>query len=101
MDETMLKHTAVHLVEVSPHLSHIQQETLTGRREMPGHVMAVEQADAGAHTTCRSRHGPKVNWHTALADVPTGRFSIVIAHEFFDALPIHKFQVVPGCLTAF
>lgn len=32
-----------------------------------------------------------VEWYTQLKDVPKS-FSLVIAHEFFDALPIHKFH---------
>ena len=54
----------VHLVELSP-LLQAQQQT------------AVEGA------------GVPVFWHPALADVPKGP-AILIANEFFDALPVHQ-----------
>lgn len=38
-----------------------------------------------------SRHGIPVFWHKQLQDVPNS-FSLIVAHEFFDALPIHKFH---------
>lgn len=37
--------------------------------------------------------GIPVSWHYKVDDVPEG-FSIYLAHEFFDALPIHKFQLI-------
>lgn len=35
--------------------------------------------------------GSKVYWYQRIEDVPK-EFSIILAHEFFDALPIHKLQ---------
>ena len=55
---------AVHLVEVSPVLRRRQQEML---------------ADSGV--ACA--------WHADLAEVPEGP-AIVVANEFFDALPVHQ-----------
>ena len=54
----------IHLVEISPALEAQQQRTLEGV-PMP------------------------VYWHRTLADVPAGP-AIVLANEFFDALPIHQ-----------
>jgi len=55
---------SVHLVEISPVLRDKQQETLRGV-------------------------GVPFAWHTALEEVPGGP-AIVIANEFFDALPVHQ-----------
>ena len=34
-----------------------------------------------------------VVWHDSIKDVPRGRMTFYVAHEFFDALPLHQFQV--------
>ena len=35
----------------------------------------------------------RVSWHRSLADVtPLNQATVFLAHEFLDALPIHKFQ---------
>ena len=56
----------VHMVETSPILKAIQEETLKDA--------AISEPPL---------------WHKALADVPEGP-SIIIANEFFDALPIEQ-----------
>jgi NADH dehydrogenase [ubiquinone] 1 alpha subcomplex assembly factor 7 len=56
----------IHLVEISPKLREMQEQALRAS-------------------------GLPVTWHTRLEDVPTGP-TIVIANEFFDALPIRQFQ---------
>jgi len=55
----------VHLVETSPTLRAVQAERLAG----------VE----------------RVHWHDQLATVPTDRPLLLVANEFFDALPIRQF----------
>jgi NADH dehydrogenase [ubiquinone] 1 alpha subcomplex assembly factor 7 len=54
----------VHLVEISPALQQLQRQTL-------------ESADMS------------IQWHNALEDVPGGP-AIILANEFFDALPVHQ-----------
>lgn len=34
----------------------------------------------------------QVHWHRSLDEVPDDRPTVYIAHEFFDALPVHQFQ---------
>jgi len=59
-----LKAVVIHLVEISPALEAQQQRTLE-HLSMP------------------------MYWHTALVDVPKGP-AIILANEFFDALPVHQ-----------
>jgi NADH dehydrogenase [ubiquinone] 1 alpha subcomplex assembly factor 7 len=55
---------SVHMIEVSPVLMRRQREVLNGL-------------------------GVPIDWHDSLDDVPEGKI-IVIANEFFDALPVHQ-----------
>ena len=85
------KGLSIHLVEVSEKLSEMQETKLSGK------PATATQSDSSANTLphykeCRSKHGPSVYWYRDLRDVPRG-YTAFVAHEFFDALPIHKFQV--------
>ncbi len=60
----------VHLVEMSPALRTMQAETL-------------------------KRAGIEASWHDRLENVPNGQ-SLIIANEFFDALPISQLQKQAG-----
>lgn len=80
---------SVHLVEVSPVLSAIQAQELTGS---DSHIdMAGEEL---VYRRGNTADGVQVSWYRRLQDVPSG-FSVFVAQEFFDALPIHKFQKTP------
>eukprot|EP00884_Botryococcus_braunii_P007845 jgi/Botrbrau1/17061/Bobra.0258s0004.1 len=75
----------IHLVEVSNNLREKQAAALgcsfggtDGRRDW-----------AQAHTGLFER---QVKWHGSLHEVPQGAPTLYIAHEFFDALPVHQFQ---------
>ncbi|XP_033734268.1 protein arginine methyltransferase NDUFAF7, mitochondrial-like isoform X2 [Pecten maximus] len=78
---------SLHMVEVSPKLSKLQEEKLTGN---PGMNVEVD-VDSTPYKSVKSKHGPEVSWYKDLRDVPKG-FSCYIANEFFDALPIFKFH---------
>ncbi|XP_068564414.1 protein arginine methyltransferase NDUFAF7, mitochondrial [Cebidichthys violaceus] len=77
---------SLHLVEVSPVLSRLQAQNLTGSRSRE-----ADAEDEPVYRRGETADGLPVSWYRRLEDVPTG-FSIFLAHEFFDALPIHKFQ---------
>lgn len=64
---------SVHLIEVSKTMRSFQQ---------------LKLCRDNASNKCM--FGPEVSWHETLSSVPKG-FSIFVAHEFFDALPIHQF----------
>ena len=67
-----IKH--VHLVESSPSLRVVQQKKL-------------EPWDG--------KNGLKIHWHDSIDDVPAanGIYTMLVAHEFFDALPFHLIEV--------
>ncbi|XP_072307585.1 protein arginine methyltransferase NDUFAF7, mitochondrial [Eucyclogobius newberryi] len=78
---------SVHLVEVSPVLSALQAQALTGS---DSHVTA-EDGEGPVYRRGNTPDGLQVSWYRQVQDVPKG-FSLHVAQEFFDALPIHKFQ---------
>jgi len=34
----------------------------------------------------------EIFWYNSVDDIPKNNFSLIVAQEFFDALPIHKFR---------
>ncbi|GAU39975.1 hypothetical protein TSUD_61650 [Trifolium subterraneum] len=75
----------VHLVECSPALKNLQHKNLK----------CVDEENADENTdkrTVSTLVGTPVSWHATLEQVPSGSPTIIIAHEFFDALPVHQFQ---------
>ncbi|KAI3726077.1 hypothetical protein L1987_65874 [Smallanthus sonchifolius] len=71
----------IHMIEVSPALKKIQKTTLKCNNE-----------DGANENNATTLTGTPVSWHSTLEEVPTGLPTIIIAHEFFDALPVHQFQ---------
>jgi len=80
-----LEDTSLHLVEVSPRMRQLQVPQLCGY----GADLKSEKL--------RTKHGVNVRWYADLASVPRG-FSLFVAHEFLDALPVHQFvKGAAGC----
>ncbi|KAF9623800.1 hypothetical protein IFM89_005385 [Coptis chinensis] len=75
----------VHMVECSPTLQKLQYLTPKCAGEDVGE-------SSGDKRTISMFVGAPVSWHATLEQVPSGLPTIIIAHEFFDALPIHQFQ---------
>lgn len=67
---------------------------MTGKdiSEIDGKFADSSEVTAEPYQQLPSKYGPMVSWYRTLADVPQG-LSCYIAHEFLDALPIHKFHV--------
>ncbi|XP_032034157.1 protein arginine methyltransferase NDUFAF7, mitochondrial isoform X3 [Hylobates moloch] len=80
---------SVHLVEVSQKLSEIQALTLTEEK-----VPLERNAGSPVYMKGVTKSGIPVSWYRDLHDVPKG-YSFYLAHEFFDVLPVHKFQKTP------
>lgn len=76
----------VGLVEVSPHLSHLQELRLCGEKKSD---LMEDAADDGHYKSSRTIFGCPVRWYHQLSDIPK-HFTLYLAHEFFDALPVHK-----------
>ncbi|XP_046388342.1 protein arginine methyltransferase NDUFAF7 homolog, mitochondrial [Ischnura elegans] len=72
------------LVEISQSLIKRQAQRLCGEN------VALEKIPPEGLKT--SRGDVPVQWYSAVDDVPVDSFTIFLAHEFLDALPIHKFQ---------
>lgn len=81
---------SIHMVEVSPFLSKIQAQ-----RFCYTHETLPEDSQLPHYQTGTTASGTKAFWHRRLEDVPQG-FSLILAHEFFDALPVHKLQWLDG-----
>ncbi|KAF9378849.1 NADH dehydrogenase [ubiquinone] complex I, assembly factor 7 [Podila verticillata] len=80
--------SGVHLVEASPGLRKLQRQTLCG---IP---ITEEQIGGGSRegiTSAQRSDGLEISWHDVFDDLP-GECSLIVAHEFFDALPIYKFE---------
>uniref|UniRef100_UPI00398ED4C6 protein arginine methyltransferase NDUFAF7, mitochondrial isoform X2 n=1 Tax=Pristiophorus japonicus TaxID=55135 RepID=UPI00398ED4C6 len=77
---------SVHLVEVSPKLGEVQAELLT-----EGEQHLLHDPSGAIYKSGTTKTKLPISWYKDLEDVPKG-FSFYLAHEFFDVLPIHKFQ---------
>ncbi|XP_053204489.1 protein arginine methyltransferase NDUFAF7, mitochondrial-like [Panonychus citri] len=77
---------SLHLVEISPHLVQIQEQHLCGN-------VSVLGKDNFTRHDSQTKLGLPITWYRSLDQVPEAPgFTVYIAHEFLDALPIHKFQ---------
>lgn len=74
----------ISLVEVSPHLSKAQEMKLCRTS-----VKDEGPENANHYKESRSIFGPTVRWYRHLSETPKS-FTLYLAHEFFDALPVHK-----------
>ncbi|BFF90300.1 protein arginine methyltransferase NDUFAF7 homolog mitochondrial [Drosophila madeirensis] len=81
---------SMHMVEISPYLSKAQAQ-----RFCYTHNTLPEDAQLPHYQVGTTATGTKAYWHRRLEDVPEG-FSLVLAHEYFDALPVHKLQLDNG-----
>nr|XP_020745687.1 protein arginine methyltransferase NDUFAF7, mitochondrial [Odocoileus virginianus texanus] len=80
---------SLHLVEVSQKLSEIQALTLTEEK-----VPLERNVESPVYMKGVTKSGIPVSWYRDLQDVPK-EYSFYLAHEFFDVLPVHKFQKTP------
>jgi NADH dehydrogenase [ubiquinone] 1 alpha subcomplex assembly factor 7 len=88
------------IVELGPGRGTMMKDALRAAKVMPGfrdaivvHLVEISPALEARQQQTLASLGTPVYWHRALAEVPAGP-AIVVANEFFDALPIN--QAVKG-----
>ncbi|HQS47676.1 MAG TPA: SAM-dependent methyltransferase, partial [Xanthobacteraceae bacterium] len=89
----------IHLVELGPGRGTLMADALRATRLLPGFADAVRVHLVEMSPVLRARQQATlanaaivhpISWHTRLEDVPDGPV-LVLANEFFDALPISQF----------
>jgi hypothetical protein len=85
-----------HLVELGPGRGTMMNDVLRVAKVMPGfraaialHMIEISPALERLQRQALSAADVPVSWHRSIEDVPDGPL-IVLANEFFDALPIHQ-----------
>uniref|UniRef100_A0A914WWB7 Protein arginine methyltransferase NDUFAF7 n=1 Tax=Plectus sambesii TaxID=2011161 RepID=A0A914WWB7_9BILA len=82
------KGVSLHLVEVSDMLMAEQEKTLCGDNK------GTDGTDATPYVRRnKTANGTDVYWYRQLKQVPSD-FSVILAHEFLDALPVYQFKRV-------
>lgn len=89
----------VRLVELGPGRGSLMADALRAARMMPGFAdaLSVHLVETSPILEAMQRHtlaGHAAQWHRSLDAVPDGPL-LLIANEFFDALPVRQFQFTP------
>ena len=86
----------VRLVELGPGRGTLMADALRAARALPGfaaairvHLVETSPVLRTVQAECLSHVVPAVAWHADVAAVPAGP-AVVIANEFFDALPVRQ-----------
>lgn len=79
--------SAIHLVEIHNGLIEQQASALH-----VNNLSFAKQSDHAVASGYSDKFHLPVTWHADLATVPRGRPTGILAHEFFDALPVHAFR---------
>lgn len=84
------------LAELGPGRGTLMRDALRAARGMPGFLAAAELWLVETSPALRARQAellPRARWAGSDADLPDGPL-LLVANEFFDALPIRQFQRV-------
>jgi NADH dehydrogenase [ubiquinone] 1 alpha subcomplex assembly factor 7 len=87
----------VHLVELGPGRGTLMADALRATRKVPGFIEATEVhlVEINAELKMAQHRALEeyiVNWHDDFSDVPNDAPLLLVANEFFDALPIRQLQ---------
>ena len=94
--EQMGRPRPVRLVELGPGRGTLMADALRAATVMPGFRQAIDLHLVETSPTLRARQRQALGdaapaWHDRFETVPAGPM-LLIANEFFDALPVHQFQ---------
>ncbi|KAF7725491.1 NADH dehydrogenase [ubiquinone] complex I, assembly factor 7 [Apophysomyces ossiformis] len=88
--------TGVHLLEASPGLRKMQRAALVEGSQDSDVERFKGDEDNPPVETIRRADGITISWHDGIEFVPRNsvleQWSFIMAHEFFDAMPIHAFE---------
>jgi len=86
----------IRIIELGPGRGTLMNDALRAVQVMPGfrdaialHLVEISPALEALQERKLEHLGAPMSWHPALANVPTGP-AIIIANEFFDALPVNQ-----------
>lgn len=89
----------VALVELGPGRGTLMADALRAARALPGfaacvdvHLVEMSPVLQRAQADTLKDSGHRVNWHASVESLPDDRPLLILANEFFDALPIRQFQ---------
>ncbi|MBL4838766.1 MAG: SAM-dependent methyltransferase [Kordiimonadaceae bacterium] len=94
----MGKPNPVHLIEFGPGRGTLMADILRAISPVEGFTAAVNIHFIETSVQLRSlqkERVPNAKWHDSMVSVPNGP-SLIVANEFFDALPIHQFEKHEG-----
>ena len=89
----------LHLVELGPGRGTLMADLRRATARVPGFAAATAVHFVETSPVLRARQAtrvPHATWHDALDTVPADAPLIVIANEFFDALPVRQFVATPA-----
>jgi NADH dehydrogenase [ubiquinone] 1 alpha subcomplex assembly factor 7 len=92
---------AVNLVELGPGRGTLMSDALRAVRVLPGfreavdvHLVEISPALRARQAETLAAQGVTPTWHDEVSHLPEGPL-LVLANEFFDALPIRQFERTP------
>lgn len=101
--DQMGRPAAFDLIELGPGRGTLMADVLRAARALPGfrqaaevHLVEMSPALRAAQQRTLADCGVPVHWRGLVEEVPGGRPCILLANEFFDALPIRQFQCAGG-----
>lgn len=93
----------VALVELGPGRGTLMADALRAAKALPGftaaldvHLVEMSPVLQRAQAAALKDSGKAPQWHPSVASLPEDRPLIILANEFFDAIPIRQFQRLKG-----